>query len=206
MFGCVIYRRRTKEHMKNSKYGRSELNLSGWNWNFVPALWWSWALRWFSPHYCLWTSCLCQTPGYAGSPPSEPGGSGHSAFAPAIKIIIFTGANDTWCEPPDAWGHEEEEMTQTNSADCRRWYLKDAPKGPGAQMVQYGVTTDDLKGRPVLVHSLDALPQTVQFFILHHKTHSTPFIYKIKNPPCHSTSFCFIYEHFFSFYSPKPAE
>lgn len=46
-------------------------------------------------------------------------------------------------------------------------HLKDTPKGPSAQMVQNGVTTDDFDGRPALIHRPDALSQTLQLLLLH---------------------------------------
>lgn len=68
-------------------------------------------------------------------------------------------------------------------------YLKDASKGPGAQMVQYGVTIDDFKGRSVLVHSIDAFSQTVQFVFLQYKTH----ICKVRNNQFYLYLFIFLF-------------
>lgn len=139
----------------------------------MPVLWWSWALRWFSPRYCLWTSCLCQMPGCGGSPLSGPGGSGHSAFAPVIEYIH-------WNQWHFMWTTRSMRSLRNKMQTCSLFYLKDAPKGPGAQMVQYWVTVDDFKGRSVLVHSLDALFQTVKLFFLHYKKHNTPSIFSQK--------------------------
>lgn len=62
-------------------------------------------------------------------------------------------------------------------------YLKDTSKGPSAQVVEYGVTIDGFKGRPALVHGLNALSQTVHLVFLHYKTQS-----KVKTPPFQSAS------------------
>lgn len=163
-------------------------------WKLVPALWRWWAPRGFSPRYCLWTSCLCQMPGYAGSPPSEPGSSGHFAFGPVEQKYLL--------EIKTKQHHRWRQVTGDFLLN-----LKDASEGPGAKVVQYGITINGFKGRSVLVHSLNASPQTAQLVLLAlQNTHRSVYIQRESSPISLCVSLFYIRTYFSLLYNWKPAE
>ncbi len=119
-----------------------------------------------------------------------------------LLSITFIRTSDTWCEPAEVWAQTEETSTHTNNSVSYEAFDHTLKTLPNAPLPRWSSTE-----KPLTTLRGGRFWSTASMLSLRQSSSSSCITkQKVKNPPCQSTWFYFIYYHFFLLHSPKPAE